>query len=429
MSKLIEFYKQILSLGSLVTDKDGLVSAMIEDMSVPFTVKGKRLALPTRENMQKSTDLCIFHPLSENFLRGESDVMVKYRSAINVRLNYVIGCMMGELLTLITSTGEHQKLTPDQSVLLSLVHQADEETLNRFTKIVESIKKSSMSGDKDKSFVNIYLKKTAHIKGKVYKRGAIITFPFYKELMKKDKAIYGVTLRNKDRDAIQKLMEFIVPGIEVDNNYDQGSGGDISPFLDALLKGVIGIASNINTIGVGYKDFLGMQESYLYNADWVDTMENIHLLEPEIRMIPMQTGNEGSVAGAPVTQTQQQAPALTVAPYAALAQSKQIAPVQQQVVQPIQNTTPKDPSKVSFADLDSRNRQQQQPVYQQQNPNQVWGIQQPVNPWQQFIPQPVSGPAAARANISALGILAAGQPQAPVANNQWGQPQMQNGYI
>jgi hypothetical protein len=25
--------------------------------------------------------------------------------------------------------------------------------------------------------------------------------------------------------------------------------------------------------------------------------------------------------------------------------------------------------------------------------------------------------------------LAAGQPQAPVANNQWGQPQMQNGYI
>jgi hypothetical protein len=312
---------------------------------------------------------------------------------------------------------------------LSLVHQADEETLNRFTKIVESIKKSSMSGDKDKSFVNIYLKKTAHIKGKVYKRGAIITFPFYKELMKKDKAIYGVTLRNKDRDAIQKLMEFIVPGIEIDNSYDQGSGGDISPFLDALLKGVIGIASNINTIAVGYKDFLGMQESYLYNADWVDTMENIHLLEPEIRMIPMQAGNEGSVAGAPVTQTQQQAPALTVAPYAALAQPKQIAPVQQQVIQPIQNTTPKDPSKVSFADLDSRNRQQQQPIYQQQNPNQAWGIQQPVNPWQQFIPQPVSGPAAARANISALGILAAGQPQAPVANNQWGQPQTQNGYI
>ncbi len=426
MSKLIEFYKQILTLGSLVTDKEGLVSAMVEDMSVPFTVKGKRLALPTRENMSKSTDLCIFHPLSENFLRGESDVMVKYRSAINVRLNYVIGCMMGELLTLITSTAEHQKLTPDQSVLLSLVHQADEETLNRFTKIVDAIKKSSLAGDKDKSFVNIYLKKTAHIKGKVYKRGAIITFPFYKELMKKEKAIYGVTLRNKDRDAIQKLMEFIVPGIEVDDSYNQGSGGDISPFLDALLKGVIGIASNINTIAVGYKDFLGLQESYLYNADWVDTMENIHLLEPEIRMIPMQAGNEGSVAGAPAT-TQTTAPALSVAPYQALAQPKQIASVQTHVQQaPV--TVAKDPSKVSFADLDNRIRQQQ-PVYQQQNPNQAWGIQQPVNPWQQYMPQPISGPAAARANISALAILASGQPQAPVVNNQWGQPQTQNGYI
>jgi hypothetical protein len=140
MSKVNEFYKQILSLGSLVTDKEGLVSAMVEDMSVPFTVKGKRLALPTKENMGKTTDLCIFHPLSENFLRGESDVMQKYRSAINTRLNYVIGCMMGDLLTLITSTQEHQKLNPDQSELLSIVHQADEETLNRFSKIAEVIK-------------------------------------------------------------------------------------------------------------------------------------------------------------------------------------------------------------------------------------------------------------------------------------------------
>lgn len=401
MSKVIEFYKEILSLGSLVTDSDGLVSAMVEDMTVPFTVKGKRLALPTRANMGKVPDLCIFHPLSENFLRGESDVMMKYRSAINIRLNYVIGCMMGELLTLITSTGEHQKLTPDQSELLSLVHQADEETLNRFLKISEAIKKSAMSGDKDKAFVNIYLKKTATIKGKVYKRGAIVSFPFYKELMKKEKTVYGVTLRNKDRDAIQKLMEFIVPGIEVDDSYNQGSGGDISPFLDALLKGVIGIASNINTIAVGYKDFLGMYDQYLYNADWVDTMENIHLLEPEIRMIPMQAGNEGSIAAAPAAQQNTQ---LSVAPYQAPVHNPPVVP---QRLAPVQSTAviPKDPSKVSFADLDQRNRnmQQQQPMY----PNQsAWGMHQVPPAWQQYQQQPVSGPVAARANVSSLAILA-----------------------
>lgn len=419
MSKVIEFYKQILSLGSLVTDSDGLVSAMVEDMSVPFTVKGKRLALPTRANMGKVPDLCIFHPLSENFLRGESDVMMKYRSAINIRLNYVIGCMMGELLTLITSTGEHQKLTPDQSELLSLVHQADEETLNRFLKISEAIKKSAMSGDKDKAFVNIYLKKTANIKGKVYKRGAIVSFPFYKELMKKEKTVYGVTLRNKDRDAIQKLMEFIVPGIDVDDSYNQGSGGDISPFLDALLKGVIGIASNINTIAVGYKDFLGMCDQYLYNADWVDTMENIHLLEPEIRMIPMQAGNEGSIgnATAPAPQNTQ----LSVAPYQAPVQNAPMPPVQTVHSQTVVNT-PKDPSKVSFADLDQRSRNvQQQPMY----PNQsAWGMSQVPPAWQQYQPQPVSGPVAARASVSSLAILAGSNVNQMPQQAQWNQPQV-----
>ena len=416
MSKIIPFYKDILSLGSLVADKDGLVSAMVEDMSMPFTVKGKRLALPTRENMAQSPELCIFHPLSENFLRGESDVMIKYRGAINIRLNYVIGCMMGELLTLITSTGEHQKLTPDQSELLSLVHQADEETLHRFMKISEQIKKSAMAGDKDKGFVHIYLKKTATIKGKVYKRGAIVSFPFYKELMKKEKTVYGVTLRNKDRDAIQKLMEFIVPGIEVDDAYNQGSTGDISPFLDALLKGVIGIASNINTIATGYKDFLGMYDQYLYSADWVDAMENIHLMEPEIRMIPMQAGNEGSVGSAPVQQSNQ----LSVAPHQT---QVAIAPVQPAPIQQAP-AAPRDPSKISFADLDQRNRNMQQPM---QHPQGNWGAPQVPAVWQQYQqqqPQPMSGPMAARANVSSLAILAGGTVnQMPQQQNNWGHQQ------
>ena len=34
MSKLVDFYKQILKLGGLIADKDGLVSAVIEDESV-----------------------------------------------------------------------------------------------------------------------------------------------------------------------------------------------------------------------------------------------------------------------------------------------------------------------------------------------------------------------------------------------------------
>lgn len=434
MSKLVDFYKQILKLGGLIADKDGLVSAVIEDESVPFTVKGKRLALPLKPNMAKTDDLVIFHPLNENFLRGESDVMQRYRSAINTRMNFVIGCMMEELLTLITSPGEHQKLNPDQSEVLSVAHEADESTLTRFSQLM----KAMGVGDKEKCFVNIYLKKTATIKGKVYKRGAIVTFPFYKELAKKEKTVYGVTLRIKDREAIMKLMEFIIPGIADDEAYNKGSSGDLSPFLDALLKGAIGLASNINSIAETYKDFLPLYDQYQYGSEWVDTMDNIHLLEPEIRLIPMQAGNEGSTGVLPVAQAPAPAPALAVAPqqpmsvpmYGAQPPHQYIGHVQPPAPAPVVQTQQgKDPSKVSFAEIDARMRQNNPTM--QQNPG--WGpmpMQQP-NGWGNYMPQPMSGPAAARANASALSVLASAPP--PVGTvpqmNGWGQPQHQGGFI
>lgn len=412
MSKLVNFYEQILKLAGLRSDKEGLVSAVIEDESVPFTVKGKRLALPLKPNMSKTEDLCIFHPLNENFRREESDVLQRYRGAINTRLNYVIGCMMEELLTLITSAGEHKKLTPNQSELLSVAPEADEGTLTRFSQLL----KAMGVGDKEKSFVNIYLKKTATIRGKVYKRGAIVTFPFYKELVKKEKTVYGVTLRIKDRDSIQKLLEYIIPFISNEESYNKGSSCDLSPSLDSLLKGVIGISANINTIADTYKHFLPLYDQYLYNDDWAETLDNIHLLDPEIRLIPMQAGNEGATAAAPA-QAPVNIPAVVTQPVPNV--SAPVAPM------PVQTQQGKDPSKVSFMELDARMRQNTQA-----NPTMPvgWGQllpMQPTNGWQTYMPQPLSGPAAARSNLSSLAVLANSPPpasRAPVSNG-WGATQ------
>ena len=98
---------------------------------------------------------------------------------------------------------------------------------------------------------------------------------------------------------------------------------------------------------------------------------------------------------------------------------QRLAPVQPPAV------VPKDPSKVSFADLDQKNRYaQQQPVY----PNQgAWGMHQVPAAWQQYQQQPVSGPVAARANVSSLAILAGAhvnQMQNP--QSQWNQQQTVN---
>ena len=154
MTDLISTYKKILKTAGLISDKNGLISAEVNGSTVPYTVGGKRLVLPTRENMMNVSESCVFHPLQENILKGESAVLSKFRRAINIRLNLVLGSLIGELLTLITSVGDHQKLTPDQSELLSVAPNADEETLKRFKDIL----KAMPLGNVEKCIVNIYLK-------------------------------------------------------------------------------------------------------------------------------------------------------------------------------------------------------------------------------------------------------------------------------
>lgn len=405
MSNLIKFYQSILSLGSLSADSDGLVSCKVGDLTMPFTVKDARLALPTRENLKSPGDKVIFHPARENTLRAtESEVMQRYRGAINTRLNYVVGCLVGELLTVVSSVDEHRKLTPDQSRLLSEVASADEDTLIRFGKIVQASKKST---DASKAFVNIYLKKLAVIDGKNYKRGAIVSFPFFEELVKKPKNMHGVTLRNRDVEAYINLFKFIFPGIEQPGSYNQGSNSDLCPYLHALLLGVMKVGEPINSVVEEYRAFLALSDEYVFNDDWVDTAQNIHVLLPDINMIPSQAGNEGSHA--PATSSTN----LTISP---MPQSTAAQPLTTPVNAPSSNGTQ------SWADL-SRAIYGNNPQPFAPQPQVGWGFQQPQ----------MTGPQAARASISALSILASNQPQPqPQANgfgNGFGNPSFNGQFI
>jgi hypothetical protein len=292
--KMLDLYKSILSTGGLSVDKDGMVSAKAGNTVIPFTVKGKRLVLPTKEHLSNSDweNRVIFHPLSENVLRAESDVMSRFRSAINTRMNYVLGCVMEELMTLATSVKMHSNLDPDQSKVLSVLKNADEKTLNALQSILKAM---SVDSNKDKSIVHIYLKRGGTVGGKKYDRAAIVSFPLYEEILKSDKSVYGVTLRSKDKLSIQHLLEFIFPGIQTENSFNRGSFSDVAPFLDSLMKAVMALACSINTIVDEYDKILSEPEDFRYADDWVSVFDNLAQLLPEIRTVPMQAGNEGSI--------------------------------------------------------------------------------------------------------------------------------------
>jgi len=290
---MLQLYKDILSVASLKADDEGMISAVAGSASSPFMVEGKRLVLPTRENLagEDWTNRMIFHPLSENNLRGESKVMEKFRGAINARLNYVIGLLSQELLALAVDVDAHKRLNPDQASLLTKVLGAEQKTLD----MLQSLLKAMGLGNNDRCIVHIFLKRGGMVRGKKYNRACIVTFPLYEELCKEDtKQIYGVTVPKKHRAVLRNLFEFILPGIENPSAFDAGSESDIAPFLDCLMQGVMKIAGCINQVVDDYEKFIDQPDTFRFNADWVETFDNLAQLLPEIRSVPMQAGNEGS---------------------------------------------------------------------------------------------------------------------------------------
>lgn len=402
--KILEFYKSILTLGCLSADEQGLISAQLNGSQVPFMVDSKRMVLPTREHLANPNkkDIVIFHPLSENLLRGESDVMAKYRSAINIRLNYAIHTLILELTVLTLSPGTHSRLKPDQYELLSLLKDADDKTLDAYRNLF----KAMPLGNVEKCFVHFFMKKNAMIAGKNHRRGAIVTFPLYEELCKEGTTAFGVKLRKKDHASIKAVLEYLFPKIAEKDTYSRGSLSDTAPTLDALLQGVLGIGSHVNAMVDDYEAVMDDIKALRYDDEWVSVLDNLGQFTNELRLLPMQAGNEGSL------EQSNQAPAqkslTNVAAPAAHMPAPAPAPVYQTLAGPMASN-PNAPVVVKTADgkLDFgatlRNNPQMLPA------GPAYGM---------YAPPPPPGPMSAR-----NGRPAWDNPyqQAPA----WGAPQMQ----
>lgn len=293
--KLIELYKNILKYVKLEVDENGFVysgykSAVNSDSPKPTTVGGARLVLPLPENLKNYNPgkMIIFHPLCENILRGESDVLVAFRAIMNVRLNYTMAIIAKSLLVVCGNKEIHKNLTPEQAQLLYKLDLVDETTINNFILLMTSAVKKKPEG----SFVCVILRKGISIRDKRYSRAGIIKFPILNEL-DNEEAPYGVKLRQKDIDVYKALLDFMLPGIAVQDTYSFGSDSTIAPSMEAIMMSSIKIASRLNDILEEYKDYIDGYEDLMFDSNWVDYFNDLDSLDQEIRRIPMQFGNEG----------------------------------------------------------------------------------------------------------------------------------------
>lgn len=308
--KLLQLYKAILKTANLVVTEDGYVSRDKGNSKEPAMIKGKRLVLPTPEQLRNGDwkDRIVFHPLSENVLRGESAVLEDFRRSINMKLNINIGMIAYQLLLIASSPALHPKLTPDQSEFLSKVKHADEKTMENFMKLMKAMKTTEVQ----RAFVSIYLKRGGLVHGKKHMRVGVVTFPLYEELLKGNE-VYGVKLRVKDVDTFKALFEYMIPGIEKGDAHNRGSDSDVAPYLDSLMKALIAVAAPLNDLVDLFhnqfdnpdadpdEDAPTVCDTLRFDDSWVEAFDNLNAMINEIRLIPMQAGNEGASPNTAVT--------------------------------------------------------------------------------------------------------------------------------
>lgn len=292
---IIELYKHILSDAGLTVDADGMASIDNSRFGVtgdktPVLIEGKRLVLPTYKQLaENSNDKIFFHPLHENLLRGESQVITKLRGLFSTRLSFTIGILVQHMLDICASVNKHRYLNPDQSEVLSVAPNCDEQTCKNFASILYKCVEN------DAGVIHFYLKRAGVVKGVKYARAGIVSFPLFEEIQKNTGEVYGVKLRKKDYESIIGVFKYILKNIDTPEAYNRGSDSDMAPFMDALMKTFLAISSELNDIIIRYKGFDedANLDALEFNAEWQDAFKDLSVMSRAIKLIPPQPGNEG----------------------------------------------------------------------------------------------------------------------------------------
>lgn len=326
---MLDFYASIMPLACSMVDKTWRVQMDFGDgQTTPFMIDGKHLALPARELMATpNDDLVFFHPLRENTYLGESRVMMKYRVAVNSRLMLNTMGLMRSIIDVAAQKRTPDKVSPSILEFLEKLKEIDKDTPDMFDRLERALLKHE-----DVPAILIFLRKNAKLGNESYRRGALVSFPLYEQLVKgraeyeqrtakKTKSatpgieILGAKFRRQDIDVFIRLFELIFPDIATKEAYSRGDQSKDAPSLDALLRAAADLSACINDVAEMFVPLSDGFSNFITKLEWTENLGKFHQFDAELRMTPAQAGNEGSpekaAAPQPTAPPVQPAPAPT----------------------------------------------------------------------------------------------------------------------
>lgn len=260
-----------------------------EDGADHVTVGGKKLVVPNRECLKISNwqEEIPFNPLCENTLRGESEVQqemtVMIRAALNIRLATLVW-RLGQVAG--SEQCKENKLSNAQSEFLPCLPGFDANMQKNLGKIALGVNPEHYKT----SLIHLNLKRRSKIDGHQWDRACLVRFPLA-EMERKEKP-FGVTLRVNDMDALNNLLDYILPEWQVENKYSRGTDSKVAPYFLALLMSYQAINARITEIAkIFVADFPHF--GALVNEDlWVDGTAKMAQMRDSL---PSLEGNEGVV--------------------------------------------------------------------------------------------------------------------------------------
>ncbi len=263
--------------------EDGVVCS-IDDK--PYTIDGKNIVIPSPDLLRENEwdDKIAFHPLCENALGGQSDIIRWLIKRVNhaITMNYcylVTACIVIAQTTELQASIKNAKYTE----YIGLLDGAKESTQKFWAKMIKTYADESS----DVSFSNVYIQRATDIGDKTFARVAILDIPM---LLGENApgVLQGVKAPNRaDRDMILEFTKKVFFGLE----YQYGSNSDV-PYFESLMKLYYAVASRLNEVRKILKG--GIDDGGLISTvslSWHKWLETDML--DQIGSIPPLNGNVG----------------------------------------------------------------------------------------------------------------------------------------
>lgn len=393
--KLMDAYKNMLSLGGLSTTQDDMVQTNITGKFEPASVKvgnaSKRIVLPTEFYLKNNQwkGLIAFNPFNENqFNKTESPTMTFLRKCIVMRANLIFHCLAEQLLSLAASPQLQQGMGSELLDLMVILKDADAKNHEKYVKIVEKLPMTDMNDNA----TNLFIKKQGGIGDDKYARFASWGFPMMKALKdtstpkgnnKPSMEIKGVRLNKKDVEVFTRLFHILLPNYDAEphNPYYFGSNSRVAPSAESLIHASATLLGALNqTVEKLYgpnskltsmtkKEQQERYKNFYTDLSWVGKLGTLDSWDIKVRLVPVADG----ATSVETTEVAQAAPAQPAASTVTMGQAFDPRPKEMPVIAAATAQTPT-----------------QQPVaapqYQQPTPAAT-PVAQPYQPYQ---PQPTA---------------------------------------